>query len=102
MKFDLIKCRSAQLKFADCFTKNHSVAHHKTLQPTYLVPGLADEQLSMQRCIKILALCLAKRTVTLQTHTKRMSQTTLEAYLRKPTIPVETHNEHIQIVKILQ
>ena len=80
MRFDWLKCRSAQLQFdiywapgqenfADFFTKNHSAAHHKALRPIYLAPNSTDKQLSMQGCIKILQSRLAK-PVTLKTHTK--------------------------------
>ena len=80
MRFDWLKCRSAQLKFdiywapgqenfADFFTKNHSAAHHKALRPIYLAPDSTNKQLSIQGCIKILQPRLTK-AVALKTQTK--------------------------------
>ena len=54
MRFDWLKCRSAQLQFdiywapgqenlADFFTKNHSAAHHKALQPIYLATDSTEK-----------------------------------------------------------
>ena len=64
MQFHWLKCREAQQQFqfywapgkanlADYFTKHHSPAHHKAIQPIYLHEN--NSQLSMQGCIKILS-----------------------------------------------
>ena len=63
MRFYWLKCRQAQEQFkiyqapgqinlADYFTKFHSPAHHKAVQPIYLYNK--NNQLDMQGCIKIL------------------------------------------------
>ena len=101
MRFDWLKCRSAQLQFniywapgqenfADYFTKNHSAAHHKALRPIYLAPDTTDKQLSMQGCIKILASRLTKKLVTLWPHTKPTSQRSTIA------TPAQTHKQRIK------
>ena len=64
MRFYWLKCRQAQeqfkiywvpgkINFANYFTKFHSPAHHKAVQPIYLYNK--NNQLDMQRCIKILS-----------------------------------------------
>ena len=104
MRFDWLKCRSAQLQFdiywapgqenlGDFFTKNHLVAHHMTSRPIYLATDLNDKLLGMQGGIKIFQLYLAK-LVTHQIHTK-FSPVPVVSVTSKPV----SYKQLIQTVK---
>ena len=80
MRFDWLKCRSAQEQFdiywapgkvnlADYFTKHHPPAHHKALRPVYLAPSNENDMYSMQRCIEILGARLGKKLSPALKHT---------------------------------
>ena len=80
MRFDWLKCRSAQDQFdiywapgkvnlADYFTKHHPPAHHKALRPVYLAPSNENDMYSMQRCIEILGARLGKKLSPALKHT---------------------------------
>ena len=85
MRFHWLKFREYQQQFqfywapgktylADYFTKHHSPAHHKAVQPIYLHENYS--QLSMQGCIKILSerAIRAKTVTTERAVTRKTSQ----------------------------
>ena len=111
MRFDWLKCRSAQLQFdiywapgqenlADYFTKHHSAAHHIALRAIYLAPEAAAKQLSMQGCIKVLQSRLAKKipVTTIQSHIpSQQSQRSPLAQIQP--VSAQTHEQRIQTAK---
>ena len=111
MRFDWLKCRSAQLQFdiywapgqenlADYFTKHHSAAHHIALRAIYLAPEAAAKQLSMQGCIKVLQSRLAKKipVTTIQSHIpSQQSQRSPLAQIQP--VSTQTHKQRIQTAK---
>ena len=97
MRFDWLRCRSAQLQFdiywapghenfAKYFTKHHPPAHHIALCPIYLAPDKSSKLLSMQGCNKILSQRLGKKlpVTNSQSHTKQASQKPVQSLHKSP------------------